>query len=253
MTPDALRVLLDAVAAGTLAPGEAASQLSDPHETDLGFAVVDQHRAARQGLPEVVFGEGKRPEHIVAIAEALLARKQNVFITRLDDAKRAAVAAALPGARVNDVARTLAVECTPPVAVEDFRAVVVCAGTSDLPVFEECCETLHAAGIAHDRVTDVGVAGIHRLFARMDTFRDADAIVVVAGMEGALPSVIGGLVACPVVAVPTSIGYGAGAGGYAALLGMLTSCASGITVCNIDNGFGAAIALHRIVRARRRP
>lgn len=243
-----IRALLEAVAAGTTSPEAAFAKLDNPMETDIGFAVVDQHRAARMGLPEVVYGEGKEPDHIVQIAQALLAREQNVLITRLGDAQRRAVAAALPGAIVNELGRTVRVERSPTPVVEGFRAAVVCAGTTDLPVFEECSETLHAAGIAHDRVTDVGVAGIHRLFSRMPVLQAADVIVVIAGMEGALPSVVGGLVATPVVAVPTSVGYGAGASGIAALLGMLTSCASGITVCNIDNGFGAAVAVHRIAR-----
>jgi hypothetical protein len=252
MNPDVMRALLEAVATGNVTPADALRRLENPYETDLGFAVVDQHRALRQGLPEVVFGEGKEPAHVVAIARALLDRKQNVLVTRLDEAKRAAFVEAFPTARENAVARTVRVEVTPVPVVENFRAAIVCAGTSDLPVFEECSETLAAAGIAHDRITDVGVAGIHRLFARIDTFRAADAVVVIAGMEGALPSVVGGLVACPVIAVPTSVGYGAGAGGYAALLGMLSSCASGLTVCNIDNGFGAAIALHRMARLARK-
>lgn len=243
-----LRALLEAVAAGSASPAEALARLENPMETDLGFAVVDQHRAARMGLPEVVYGEGKEPAHVVAIARALLEREHNVLVTRLSVEGRQALAAAFPGAIVNELGRTVRVERKAAPRVEDFRAAVVCAGTTDLPVFEECSETLHAAGIAHDRVSDVGVAGIHRLFSRMEVLAAADVVVVIAGMEGALPSVVGGLVAAPVIAVPTSVGYGAGAAGIAALLGMLTSCASGITVCNIDNGFGAAVAVHRIAR-----
>ncbi len=243
-----IQALLEAVAAGRTTPQAALAHLENPMETDLGFAVVDQNRAARMGLPEVVYGEGKEAEHIVQIARALLERDQNVLITRLGEQTRKVVAAALPGALVNDLGRTVRVERKPARVLEGFRAAVVCAGTTDLPVFEECSETLVAAGIAHDRVTDVGVAGIHRLFSRMPVLQAADVLVVIAGMEGALPSVVGGLVAMPVVAVPTSVGYGAGAAGIAALLGMLTSCASGITVCNIDNGFGAAVAVHRIAR-----
>lgn len=243
-----IQALLEAVAAGRITARAAFEELGNPMETDLGFAVVDQHRSARMGLPEVVYGEGKEPEHVVQIAQALLARDQNVLVTRLSASQRQTVAAALPGAIVNELGRTVRVERKPVPLVEGFRAAVVCAGTTDLPVFEECSETLSAAGIAHDRVTDVGVAGIHRLFSRMPVLQGADVLVVIAGMEGALPSVVGGLVAMPVVAVPTSVGYGAGAAGIAALLGMLTSCASGITVCNIDNGFGAAVAVHRIAR-----
>ncbi len=246
--------LLESVASGTLAPSEVLAQLDAPLETDLEFAVVDHHRRARLGLPEVIFGEGKAPAQVVAIAAAILARGQNVLATRVGSEARAALASTYPKAIIGAVGRTVRIEAAPPSVQADFRAAIVCAGTTDLPVVEECSETLRAAGIEHDRLTDVGIAGIHRLFSRLPVLERADAIVVVAGMEGALPSVVGGLVAAPIVAVPTSVGYGAGAAGFAALLGMLTSCASGITVCNIDNGFGAAVAVHRIARARsRRP
>jgi NCAIR mutase (PurE)-related protein len=252
MKHEQLRHLLEAVAAGRSTAAEALARLGDPHETDLGFAVVDQHRSVRMGLPEVIYGEGKEPAHIVAIARALHDRGQSVLATRLSAESRAALAEAFPNAIVNELGRTARIERAPAEILADFRAVVVCAGTTDLPVFEECSETLAAAGLAHDRVSDVGVAGIHRLFSRMAVFEGADAVVVIAGMEGALPSVVGGLVSAPIIAVPTSVGYGAGAHGIAALLGMLTSCASGITVCNIDNGFGAAVAVHRIARTQRK-
>jgi hypothetical protein len=250
MKQEQLRHLLEAVAAGTSSPAEALAVLGDPHETDLVFAVVDQHRSVRMGLPEVIYGEGKEPAHVVSIARALHERGQNVLATRLSSESRSALAAAFPSAIVNDLGRTVRIEVAPAAVLEGFRVVVACAGTTDLPVFEECAETLRAAGIAFDGISDVGVAGIHRLFSRMAVFEGADAVVVIAGMEGALPSVVGGLVAAPIIAVPTSVGYGAGAHGIAALLGMLTSCASGITVCNIDNGFGAAVAVHRIARTR---
>ncbi len=248
MTSASIQALLEAVATGRTSPTAALAQLENPLETDLGFAVVDQQRSVRLGLPEVIYGEGKSVDQLVQIAQAIAARGENVLVTRLGNAERSALQAAFPDALVNDLGRTVRVERRAAAAVEGFRAAVVCAGTTDLPVFEECSETLAAAGIAHDRVTDVGVAGIHRLFSRMPILQSADALVVIAGMEGALPSVVGGLVAMPVVAVPTSVGYGAGAAGVAALLGMLSSCASGITVCNIDNGFGAAMAVHRIAR-----
>lgn len=249
LTPEAVRTLLDAVAAGSLSSADAQLQLGSGDETDLGFAVVDHHRAVRLGLPEVIFGEGKEAEHVIGIARAQIGRGHNVLVTRLDADKQQRVADALPGAIVNRLARTVRVVSIPRANIVSFRVAVVCAGTSDLPVLEECCETLEACAIAYDRVTDVGVAGIHRLFSRMEVLRAANAVIVIAGMEGALPSVVGGLIASPVIAVPTSVGYGVGAGGIAALLGMLTSCASGITVCNVDNGFGAAMAVHRIARS----
>lgn len=216
---------------------------------DLGFAVVDHHRAIRQGVPEVILGEGKTADQIVAIAQELTRTKQNVLVTRIDAAKAAVLCEAIPAMRHNPMARTCAVEGAPIAPLSDAKVALVSAGTSDMPVAEECAETMHMLGIGFDRVFDVGVAGIHRILHRRPMLESAGVVIVIAGMEGALSSVVGGLVDVPVIAVPTSIGYGAAFGGQTALNGMLTSCASGITVVNIDNGFGAAFAAARILRA----
>jgi NCAIR mutase (PurE)-related protein len=174
--------------------------------------------------------------------------RQNVLVTRVDADKAEVVCAELPELRHNSAARTLSLACTPVAPLSTAPVALVTAGTSDVPVAEEAAETLQLLGVPFERVFDVGVAGIHRLFGELDRLARAPAVIVVAGMEGALPSVVGGLLAGPVIAVPTSIGYGASAGGYAALLGMLSSCAAGITVVNIDNGFGAAMAVGRMLR-----
>jgi pyridinium-3,5-biscarboxylic acid mononucleotide synthase len=206
---------------------------------DLGFARVDTHRELRQGFPEVILGLGKTPQQIAAIAERIVARGQPLLVTRASDAAYAAVRAVAPDAAYHEHARaiTLAHGSIPP---GKGTVVVACAGTSDLPVAEEAVVTAELMGNVVDRVYDVGVAGIHRVLREHARLQAARVIVVVAGMEGALPSVIAGLVAVPVIAVPTSIGYGASFGGIAALLGMLNSCANGVAVVNIDNGFGAA-------------
>jgi NCAIR mutase (PurE)-related protein len=226
----------------------ALSQLDAAPVDELDYATLDRHRALRQGFPEVVFGEGKLPEQVVGICERLEAHGDGFLVTRADAATRSAIAERWPSATVHAVARTAwlrgaaALPRTGPVAV-------VTAGTSDLPVAEEAAMTLQAFG--HDvlRVTDVGVAGIHRILAKRETLDGAKVIIVVAGMDGALPSVVGGLVRVPVIAVPTSVGYGAAFHGLAPLLTMLNSCAAGVTVCNIDNGFGAAVAASRILGA----
>lgn len=243
-----LRELLAKVRDGAM-PVEAAFEgLRSLPFADLGFATVDHHRALRQGVPEVVFGEGKTVEQVVAIAKELARTGQNVLVTRASTDMAIALEAALPGMAFAPLARTCWLEQTKPEALSTARVVLVTAGTSDLPVAEECGETLRALGITFERVIDVGVAGIHRLLHKRAVLEQAGLVIVVAGMEGALASAVGGLVAVPVVAVPTSVGYGAAFGGLAALLGMLTSCASGITVVNIDNGFGAAFAAARILR-----
>jgi NCAIR mutase (PurE)-related protein len=230
--------------------------VSDPADAapdeGLSFATLDLDRARRQGAPEVVFGEGKSPEQCVAIAERIAAAGQGVLLTRTSDAARAALRARFPEARVHDVARTAWLSPAAPRPPVSGHACVVTAGTSDLPVADECLETLAFLGVAAERVTDVGVAGVHRVLARADQLRGARAVVVVAGMDGALPSVVGGLVAGPVIAVPTSVGYGAAFGGLAPLLTMLNSCAAGVTVVNIDNGFGAAMAVWRLFSANDR-
>ena len=231
---------------------DAEATLRDLPFTDLGDAVVDRHRALRQGVAEVVYGEGKTADQIVRISQTLRERGSNVLVTRVTSEVAAVVRETLPSLVHNPVARTLT-EVVTPIVPRPGRVCVICAGTSDMPVTEECCETLRMLGLDTLRIHDVGVAGLHRLLARRDDFRAVDVLIVVAGMEGALPSVVGGLVETPVIAVPTSVGYGAAFSGLAALTGMLTSCASGITVVNIDNGFGAAFAAARILRPTNTP
>jgi hypothetical protein len=242
-----LGTLLAEVAAGRLAPDAALDRLRQLPFEDLTFARIDHHRALRQGHPEVVFCEGKTPEQVVAICERLAAMSGGFLGTRCGEAHAAAVLLAFPDAVWSPVARTVhlpeGISEAPPDA---GTILVVSAGTSDLPVAEEAAVVAEVFGHRVERLVDVGVAGIHRLLASNERLRQADVIIVVAGMEGALPSVVGGLVPVPVIAVPTSVGYGASFGGLAALLGMLNSCAAGVTVVNIDNGFGAAAAASRI-------
>jgi NCAIR mutase (PurE)-related protein len=219
--------------------------------TDLGFARVDLDREHRQGLPEVVYGPGKQPGQIVAIVRTLLAHNTGpVLVTRVERETASAVLAAVPGGGYVPGARLLVWR---PAETTDFAVAVAAAGTSDGPVAEEAAEVAAAVGLAVRMVIDVGVAGIHRLLAETERLREADAVIVVAGMEGALASAVGGLVACPVIAVPTSTGYGAGLEGVTALLAMHASCAAGITVVNIDSGFGAAMAAFRLAHVLRRP
>jgi hypothetical protein len=246
--PARLRDLLQLVERGSLSVDEALARLEGMPFEDLGFAKVDHHRGLRLGLPEVVYGEGKSAAQIIAISESILAKGANLLVTRLDEDKARALTEALPEARWNAHARLATLVRQAPENLGHGRIVVASAGTSDLPVAEEAAATAELLGNDVERVHDVGVAGIHRLFAHRETLRDAAVLIVVAGMEGALPSVVGGLVARPVIAVPTSIGYGASFGGLAALLAMLNSCAPGITVVNIDNGFGAGVAASLINR-----
>ncbi|HEU0015259.1 MAG TPA: nickel pincer cofactor biosynthesis protein LarB [Longimicrobium sp.] len=247
MTPERLRALLAEVAGGAVTVDEAERRLAWMPVEDLGFARVDHHRALRQGFPEVVFGEGKTPEHLVAIAERVAARGDGFLATRVPPAAVAPLRAALPGVEISELGRTAYLAPARPAERRTRGTVlVVTAGTSDLPVAEEAAVTARAFGNPVERLSDVGVAGIHRVLAARDALSGAAVVIVVAGMEGALPSVVGGLVSVPVIAVPTSVGYGAAFGGLAALLGMLNSCASGVTVVNIDNGFGAAAAASRI-------
>jgi hypothetical protein len=234
-----LRQLLGAVARGELSTEDAVSRLAAWPFEDLGFARVDHHRALRQGFPEVVLGLGKTPAQIAAIAAEIVARGSTLLVTRAGEDAYAAVRARLPQAMYYAEARVIALrqgDITPGTG----RIAIVSAGTSDLPVAEEAACTAELMGNQVERVYDVGVAGLHRLLSERARLAEARVIVVVAGMEGALPSVVSGLVSVPVIAVPTSIGYGASFGGIAALLGMLNSCASGVSVVNIDNGFGAA-------------
>lgn len=214
---------------------------------DLHFAKPDYDRQQRRGMPEVIYGAGKTASQIAAIMSALNAAGQNGFATRVTPEQAAAVQAELPGAVYRDEARILTCDVVP-LPEQQGKVAVLCAGTSDLPVAEEAAITAERLGVRVERIFDVGVAGLHRLLSRVDRLADARAIVVVAGMEGALPSVVGGLTDKPVIAVPTSIGYGASFQGLAALLGMLNSCASGVTVVNIDNGFGAGVAAALINR-----
>jgi NCAIR mutase (PurE)-related protein len=249
MTPERVLALLRQVAEGTIAPADALERLAQPPIEELPFATVDHHRALRQGYPEVIFGGGKTAEQVVAIAERIVSRGNGVLVTRADEATRAELAARIPRMQLNAVARTAFVAPDEPPPPGTGTILIVTAGTSDLPVAEEAAVTAAALGNCVERMTDVGVAGIHRLLANGEALGRAAVIIVVAGMEGALPSVVGGLVRRPVIAVPTSIGYGTSFGGIAALLGMLNSCAAGVTVVNIDNGFGAAYAASRITHS----
>jgi len=243
-----LRQLIDGIRAGTTSPDDAVAELRRLPFVDVGDALVDHHRALRQGMPEAIYGPGKSPEQCVRIVGELLQHDDGpVLLTRASDDQIKAVLA------VHDdgLVRTGTALWRAPAVVRDERVLVVSAGTADVPVVDECVLTLRAHGFDADRLTDVGVAGIHRLLAHIDRVTSAHAVVVVAGMEGALASVVGGLTAAPVVAVPTSVGYGAGLGGVTALLAMHASCASGVTVVGIDNGFGAACAITRMLGARR--
>ena len=212
---------------------------------DLGFAQVDLHRALRKGFPEVIFGAGKTAEQVVKIAARLLAGEERVLITRVTAEHARALRRKFARAVHHAIARCVTIE-RKPLDKRSGTIAVVCAGTSDLPVAEEAAVTAEIMGNRVERIADVGVAGVHRLFGRLEQIQRANVIIVVAGMEGALPSVVAGLISKPVIAVPTSIGYGASFGGLAPLLGMLNSCGSGVTVVNIDNGFGAGYAASQI-------
>jgi NCAIR mutase (PurE)-related protein len=241
-----VRDLLAQVADGSVGIDSALDSLAQDPTESLGFATLDHHRALRQGFPEVVYGEGKTTEQVVAIAQRIAERGDGVLVTRVAADAVHALQCALSGAEHNALARTVLLRPIAPVAAKG-SVLVVTAGTSDLPVAEEAAVTVDAMGCVPERLSDVGVAGIHRLLSRREILDRADVIIVVAGMDGALASVVGGLVRVPVIAVPTSVGYGASFGGVAALLTMLNSCAAGVTVVNIDNGFGAAVAAARIL------
>jgi len=241
--------LLEDVRAGRLAPGEAAHRLATLPFEDLGFARLDHHRALRKGFPEVVFGGGKTPDQIATLVERITSRGQNALVTRASREAAAAVVARVPSAAYHETARALTARVADPEPLKGGVAVV-CAGTSDIPVAEEAAITAEFHGAVVERIQDVGVAGLHRLLDRAGAIRQADVVIVVAGMEGALPSVVGGLVEAPVIAVPTSVGYGAAFQGLAALLAMLNSCAPGVAVVNIDNGFGAGYLAATILRRR---
>lgn len=241
MNVDALRKLLEAVADGKLAPSQALGELRDLPYADLGHAKVDHHRTLRQGLPEVIYGEGKTAGQIASIAAAIAGSGVPLLVTRLDADKVDPLAEVVPGGTYHPLSRTFSLRpagLAPPTV--RGRVLVVSAGTSDLPVAEEAVVTLQTAGHPLEAIHDVGVAGIHRLLSQRHALREAAVIIAVAGMEGALPTVVAGLVEVPVVAVPTSVGYGAALHGLTPLLSMLTSCAPNVAVVNVDNGFGAA-------------
>ncbi|MEI6129677.1 MAG: nickel pincer cofactor biosynthesis protein LarB [Planctomycetota bacterium] len=231
---DRLRELLNSVRSGQLCV-DAAMRSLEP-STDLGFANVDHDRSRRTGIPEVVFCQGKEPGEAAAIAQEILSRSPRVLLTRSDASHSAAVLKVLPEAIVHQRARCIVIDRSPQIPVG--RVAIVAAGTADLPVAEEAAVTLAFCGSAIERHFDVGVAGLHRLLARIPAIRSANCVLAIAGMEGALPSVLAGLLDIPVIAVPTSVGYGAHFGGLAALLAMLNSCAAGVSVVNVDNGFG---------------
>jgi NCAIR mutase (PurE)-related protein len=243
--------LLERVRTGALLPDAALRELATLPYEDIGYARVDHHRALRQGVPEVILGQGKTAAQIAGIAERLLAAGHNVLATRLTPEVAAEACGLLPALEHHAVARTALLLKHPVPQLQVAPVAVVTAGTTDLPVAEEALETLRASGVPAERVVDVGIAGLHRVLAALPVLRRASVVIVVAGMEGALPSVVGGLVDAPVIAVPTSTGYGVALEGLTALFGMLTSCASGITVVNIDNGFGAAMAAIRILSGAR--
>ncbi|MFM7197122.1 MAG: nickel pincer cofactor biosynthesis protein LarB [Chloroflexota bacterium] len=247
-----VRILLEGVAEGRIAVGEALRRLQTLDTAELGFARIDRHRAMRRGFPEVIYAEGKTPDQVAAIAVALYEAGNPVLATRCNPDAASAVAQVVPGATYHAVARCT-VALPAPIRPVPGRVVIATGGTTDIPVAEEAALTSELTGVTVDRLWDVGVAGIHRLLANAGRFDDADVIIAVAGMEGALPSVIAGLVACPVIAVPTSVGYGAAFGGIAPMLGMLTTCSPGVAVVNIDNGFGAGYLAGTIARRSARP
>jgi len=248
MSPQKLKELLARVKDGSVSLDDALEELARLPFADLGHTLVDHHRALRTGFPEVVLGEFKTAEQIGAIVTERAKAGDNVLVTRVDPDSAAVVCAAIEGVEHRPEAHSLVLMQAPIEQVGAGPIAVVTAGTSDLPVAEEAALTAEMAGNEVLRVNDVGVAGVHRLLHRLEDLRRAAVIVVVAGMEGALPSVVGGLVSCPVVAVPTSVGYVASFNGVTALLGMLSSCAAGVTVVNIDNGFGAGYAASQINR-----
>ena len=247
MRRERVRDLLTRVADGSVPVDSALDDLSNEPLESLGFATIDHHRALRQGFPEVVYGGGKTVEQIVTIARRIAEHGDGVLVTRLASEAVGPLRDVFPGIECNAVARTALLRPAKPPAVATDHLLVITAGTSDLPIAEEAAVTADAMACRVERLTDVGVAGIHRLLSRRDDIDRAGVIMVVAGMDGALASVVGGLARVPVIAVPTSVGYGAAFQGLAPLLTMLNSCAAGVTVVNIDNGFGAAVAAARIL------
>jgi NCAIR mutase (PurE)-related protein len=252
MRAEEVQDLLIAVKEGRLAPDDAVGLLRELPVDDLGFAQLDTHRELRQGLPETIYAEHKTPEQTVAIAERMLAGTTGpVILTRVPDDSMMALRARWPEVLHHEAARVAVLRSEMDGSPRGLVAVIT-AGTSDLPVGEEAAAVAEACGIKVERVVDAGVAGLHRILAARAPLAEADAVIVVAGMEGALPSIVGGLTGGPVIAVPTSVGYGASFDGLSALLGMLNSCAAGVVVCNIDNGFGAAMCALRIINGKNR-
>lgn len=247
MTPDQLRTLLEDVQRGKKSVDSALKKLKHLPFEDMGFARIDHHRAIRQGFPEVVFGRGKTKEQILAIVKRMLAQQHNILVTRTDEHVFRLVRKLSLKAQFHSLSGTIVIQKDTTIYGKG-TILVVCAGTADIPVAEEALVTAQIMGNQVETLFDVGVAGIHRLLSAREQLEKARVIIVVAGMEGALPSVVGGLVSVPVIAVPTSIGYGASLQGISALLGMLNSCSSNITVVNIDNGFGAGFSASLINR-----
>ena len=253
MDARALKEFLEQVRAGKVSVDEAARRIGElPVQHVADFAQLDGERALRQGVPEVVFGERKSPDQIGALVARLVSLGQAVLVTRMQpEAEKAALSAA-PDGRYDSISRTFSAPPATGFPPREGVVAVVCAGTTDIPIAEEAAVTAHTIGAQVERLFDVGVSGLHRLLRKAPVLREADALVVCAGMEGALPSVVGGLVARPVIAVPTSVGYGASFGGLAALLAMLNSCAANVTVVNIDNGFSAGFTAALIARQSHR-
>jgi NCAIR mutase (PurE)-related protein len=245
MTATEALALLEKFRLGKVTSAQVLHAFQAPPVQDLGFAQLDLHRSLRKNFPEVVFGEGKTPQQVAEIAHTLSRNEKRVLITRVTDQHASAVRKKVKAAVFHKTARCITIESAP-ASRRPGTIAVVAAGTSDLPVAEEAAVTAGIMGNEVERIFDVGVAGLHRLLRRLESIQQANVVIAVAGMEGALPSVIAGLVSKPVIAVPTSIGYGASFGGLAALLAMLNSCGSGLTVVNINNGFGAAYAASQI-------
>ena len=239
MNQETLTKLLSRVAQGSMSVADAKTRFQDLSFEDIDFAHIDHHRSLRKGFPEVIFGQGKTSAQIIGILERMVSREEIILVTRIDEKKAGDVKKSLPAAEYFEDARLLRIQTKAPAATGFGKILIISAGTSDIPVAREAALTAQAMGNEVDTLFDVGVAGIHRLFAHRDKILKASVIIVIAGMEGALPSVVAGMVKAPVIAVPTSIGYGTSFNGMTALLGMLNSCSSNIAVVNIDNGFGA--------------
>lgn len=239
MNEQRLKKILDQVAGGTLSPDQAQTALKDMAFENIDYAHIDHHRSLRKGFPEVIFGQGKTVEQIIGIIQAMVKNEEPILVTRIDRDKADPVLVKFPRAKYDGEAKMLLLKTREPAIRSKGEILVITAGTSDIPVAKEALITARAMGNSVNSIFDVGVAGIHRLFAHKKQIQEASVLVVVAGMEGALPSVVAGMVRAPVIAVPTSVGYGTSFGGMTALLSMLNSCSSNVAVVNIDNGFGA--------------